>query len=144
MSLFTTVFPKANAFIYRITNGRLGSRMGKQSVLLVHTIGRKSGKPYTTPLSFYRDGGNYLIVGSNWGKENPPDWFLNLMQHPQTTIQVKGKTLQVEAYQAEGEDYQRLWAVVTKKNSQYLEYQKTTTRQIPILILTPESKSEKV
>lgn len=118
--------------------------MGKQSVLLVHTIGRKSGKPYTTPLSFYRDGGNYLIVGSNWGKENPPDWFLNLMQHPQTTIQVKGKTLQVEAYQAEGEDYQRLWAVVTKKNSQYLEYQKTTTRQIPILILTPESKSEKV
>ena len=144
MSLFTKVFPKANAFFYRLTNGWLGSRMGKQSVLLLHTIGRKSGNSYVTPLSYYRDGGNYLIVGSNWGKENPPDWFLNLTQHPHTTIQVKGTPLQVEAHQADDEEYRRLWEIVTRKNSQYLEYQKTTTRQIPIMILTPGTPSEKV
>ena len=140
MSIVTKVFARANAFLLQITNGRLGSRMGKQSVLLLHTVGRKSGKSYTTPLSYYRDGENYLIVASNWGKEDPPDWFRNLVRHSRTTIQVKDTTLQVEARQAEGEEYQRLWEVVIRQNSQYLEYQKTLTRRIPIVILTPVSQ----
>ena len=140
MSILTKVFVRANAFLFQITNGRLANRMGKQSVLLLHAVGRKSGKSYTTPLSYYRDGGNYLIVASNWGKEYPPDWFRNLVQHSNTTIQVKDTTIQVEAHQAEGEEYQRLWKVVTRQNSQYLDYQKTMTRQIPIMILTPIAK----
>ena len=140
MSILTKYFGRANAFLFKITNGRLGNRMGKQSVLLLHTVGRKSGKSYTTPLSYYRDGENYLIVASNWGKEDPPDWFRNLMRHSRTIIQVKDTTLQVEARQAEGEEYQRLWKDVTRQNPQYIEYQKTLTRQIPIMILTPVSK----
>jgi len=143
MSIVTKVFTRANAFLFQITNGQLGSRMGKQSVLLLHTLGRKSGKSYSTPLSYYRDRENYLIVASNWGKEDPPNWFRNLMQHSRTTIQVKGATLQVEARQAEGEEHQRLWEVVTRQNSQYLEYQKALTRQIPIVILTPVSQPDK-
>jgi deazaflavin-dependent oxidoreductase (nitroreductase family) len=143
MSIMTKVFTRANAFLLQITNGRLGSSMGKQSVLLLHTLGRKSGKSYSTPLSYYRDGKIYLIVASNWGKEDPPDWFRNLMQHSRTTIQVKGATLQVEARQAEGEEYQRLWEVVTRQNSQYLEYQKALTRRIPIVILTPVPQPDK-
>jgi len=143
MSILTKVFVRANAFLFQITNGRLANRMGKQSVLLLHTVGRKSGKSYTTPLSYYRDGGNYLIVASNWGKEDPPDWFRNLVQHSNTTIQVKDTTIQVEAHQAEGEEYQRLWKVVTRLNSQYLDYQKTMTRQIPIVILTPWQSQDK-
>ena len=141
MSMMTKVFTRANAVLLQITRGRLGSRMGKQSVLLLHTVGRKSGKAYATPLSYYRDGENYLIVASNWGREDLPDWFRNLMQHARTTIQVKDTTLQVEAHQAEGEDYQRLWELVTRQNSQYLEYQKTLTRRVPIVILTPVSPS---
>jgi F420H(2)-dependent quinone reductase len=140
MSTLTKFFTRANAFVLQLSNGRLGNRMGKQSVLLLHTVGRKSGKPYATPLSYYRDGGNYLVVASNWGKDEPPDWFRNLMQRPRTTIQVQGAALQVEAHPAEGEDYPRLWALVTRKNSQYIEYQKGMTRQIPIVILTPVSR----
>jgi deazaflavin-dependent oxidoreductase (nitroreductase family) len=140
MSNMTKVFVKVNAFLYRVTNGRLGSRMGKQSVLLLHTLGRKSGKAYITPLSYYRDGENYLVVASNWGKEVPPDWFRNLEQHARTTIQVKGATLQVEAHLAEGEEYQRLWELVTRKNEQYVEYQKMMKRRIPIVILMPVSR----
>ena len=140
MSILTKSFVRANAFLFQITNGRFGNRMGKQSVLLLHTVGRKSGKSYTTPLSYYRDGENYLIVASNWGKEEQADWFRNLMRHSRTTIQVKDTTLQVEARQAEGEEYQRLWKDVTRQNPQYIEYQKTLTRRIPIMILTPVSK----
>ncbi len=133
----TKFFTSSNAFMYRLTGGRLGSRMGQQTVLLLHTVGRKSGKPYVTPLSFYRDGANYLLVASNWGKEEHPDWFLNLMQQPRTRIQVLEQTVEIEARQAQGEEYERLWKLVTGRNSQYIQYQKGIQRRIPIAILAP-------
>jgi deazaflavin-dependent oxidoreductase (nitroreductase family) len=137
MSFMTKLFTRTNAFVLQITNGRLGGRMGKQSVLLLHTIGRKSGQPRTTPLSYYRDGKNYLVVASNWGQEAPPNWLGNLTQQPRVSIQVKNTSLQVEARQAEGQEYQRLWALVTSQNSQYIEYQKMVKHTIPIVILAP-------
>ena len=111
--------------------------MGGQSILLLHTLGRKSGKNYTTSLSYYRDGDAYLVVASNWGKENQPDWFYNLMKHPHTTIQVAAKSMAVDAHQAQGVEYRRLWELVTLHNRQYIHYQKGLKRQIPIMILTP-------
>ncbi|MBI5030523.1 MAG: nitroreductase family deazaflavin-dependent oxidoreductase [Chloroflexi bacterium] len=137
MSIVKKVFAKANASLIKKTNGRLGTQLTKQSVLVLHTVGRKSGKAYATPLSYYLDGENYLIVASNWGKEESPEWFRNLMHHPRTTIQVKDKTFEVEARQAEDGEYQHLWQVVTRKNSQFLEYQKGLTRRIPVVILNP-------
>jgi deazaflavin-dependent oxidoreductase (nitroreductase family) len=141
LNILVKAFTKSNSFLVQFTHGRLGSRMGKQSVLLLHTIGRKSGKAYITPLSYYRDGDRYLIVASNWGKEDPPDWYRNLIQHPHTSIQVKNTVLQVEVCQAEGQEYHQLWQVVTSHNSQYLEYQKNMTRRLPIMILIPETQS---
>jgi F420H(2)-dependent quinone reductase len=142
MNIITKFFVKANVYLFRISGGRLGSRMGKQSVLLLHTLGRKSGKSFSTTLSYYRDGENYLVVASNWGREVPPDWFLNLLKQPDTTIQVKGKDIQVVARQADGDDYSRLWEWIARYNSQYIEYQKSLTRRIPIVILTPVEKQE--
>jgi deazaflavin-dependent oxidoreductase (nitroreductase family) len=137
LSNWIKFFTAVNVFIYQATKGRLGNRMGRQSVLLLHAIGRKSGKSYITSLSFYRDGNRYLVVASNWGKEYHPDWFLNLMQHPHTSIQVGPTTIQVEAHQAHAEEYTRLWELVTHQNEQYIHYQKGLKRQIPIVILTP-------
>jgi F420H(2)-dependent quinone reductase len=137
MVKLTKIFAKTNAFIFHITNGRFGNQVGKQSVLLLQTIGRKSGKFYYSPLSYYRDGNNYLVVASNWGREYQPDWFLNLCQNPNTVIIVNNKTLKIEARKAEGQEYKRLWGFVTNKNAQYLKYQMSMKRQIPILILSP-------
>jgi F420H(2)-dependent quinone reductase len=130
-------FTGANAFLFRVSGGRLGNRMGGQSVLLLHTVGRKSGKPYTTPLSYYRDGNTYLVVASNWGKEAHSAWFYNLLDHPRTTIQVGGTVIPVEAHPAGGKEYERLWALVTQRNDQYIKYQKDLVRRIPVVILTP-------
>ena len=127
-----------NVFFYRLTNGRLGSTMNGQSVLLLHTTGRKSGKVYITPTNYFRDGENYILVASNWGKDKHPAWFFNLRRQKKATIQVKDKVLQVSAREAMGEEYRRLWQVVTSKNEYYIRYQKQTVRQIPIVILTPE------
>jgi deazaflavin-dependent oxidoreductase (nitroreductase family) len=137
LNIWTKTFVSANALIYRLSDGRLGSRMGKQAVLLLHTVGRSSGKPYVTPLSFYRDGTNYLLVASNWGEKDQPDWFRNLMQKPQTTIQIKDQKISVKARQMAGKEYDRLWDHVTKQNPQYLTYQKQLQRRIPIIVLTP-------
>ncbi len=137
MDIFSRAFVRTNAAVFRLTGGRLGSRLGAQSVLLLQTVGRKTGKAYTTPLSYYRDGERYLIVASNWGSEKHPNWFYNLMESPRASIRTKQSALSIEARPAEGEEYQRLWKLVTRQNSQYLRYQQAIRRQIPIVILTP-------
>ena len=137
MSTWIKIFTKANVFVFQLTRGRLGSRMGRQSVLLLHHTGRKSGKSRMTTLTYFRDGNTYLLVASNWGKKYHPDWFYNLMQQPRTTVQVGAVTIPVEARQAQGEEYTRLWELVTRLNDQYIKYQAGLKRQIPIVILTP-------
>jgi deazaflavin-dependent oxidoreductase (nitroreductase family) len=126
-----------NVFLYRLTGGRLGSRMGGQNVLLLHTTGRKSGKPYTTPINYYLDGENFLVVASNWGQDHHPAWFYNLVHQPVTTIQVKERVIRVRASQASGEDYDRLWNLVAGQNAYYMRYQQQTRRKIPVVILRP-------
>jgi F420H(2)-dependent quinone reductase len=137
MTDWNKLFAKANVFVYQKTKGHFGNKMGKQSVLLLNTIGRKSGMSHTTTLSYYREGNSYLVVASNWGKESNPDWMLNLMQQPHATIQVKATTIAVEVSLAQGEEYRRLWELVTRQNSQYLRYQTGLKRKIPIVILSP-------
>ena len=137
MDLFTRVFVRTNAALFQFTGGRLGSQLGAQSVLLLRTVGRKTGKAYATPLAYFRDGARYLVVASNWGSEKHPSWFYNLMGSPRAAIQIGQSTLSIEACQAEGEEYQRLWKLVTRQNPQYSRYQQGIRRQIPIVILTP-------
>jgi deazaflavin-dependent oxidoreductase (nitroreductase family) len=128
-----------NVLFYRLTGGRLGGRLAGQSVLLLHSLGRKSGRDFVTPINYYRQDGDYVVVASNWGKPRHPGWFYNLQAQPTTTIQVGDQTLEVKARQAQGQEYNELWQLVTSRNDFYLRYQKQTTRKIPILILTPQN-----
>lgn len=136
--MWIKILMKINVFLYRLSGGRLGSKMAGQSVLLLHTKGRKSGNSYVTPLNYYRDNGRYILVASNWGKDHHPDWFYNLTAQGIATIQVKDRSLPVRASLAEGEEYQRLWHFVTDENDFYVRYQEQTDRKIPLVILTPE------
>ena len=135
------LFMRTNAWLYRSTRGRLASQLGRQAVLLLHTIGRKSGKAFVTPLTFYRDGENYLLVATNWGKEEHPDWFLNLMRQSRTRIQVKDATFEVNIRRAEGEEYERMWKAVNVRNPQNQRYQDAIERRIPIVVLSPIEQS---
>ena len=135
--IFIKWFMTLNAFLIRISKGRIGGKLGTQTILLLHTVGRKSGKQYETPIAYFYHEGQYLIVASNWGKDKQADWFLNLKEHPRTIIEVKGQVIPVEAHEAEGDEYARLWKFATEKHPPYLTYQGMTTRHIPIMVFQP-------
>ena len=137
MDFFTKRFTRFNAFLLRATGGRLGGQLGRQSILILTTTGRRSGQPRETPLSYYRDGTRYLVVASNWGKDFAPDWLLNLQKQPRGAILVNGRRVLVTGQPAQGDEQARLWKLVTERNTQFLAYQKQTTRQIPVVVLTP-------
>jgi len=129
------LFMHINAFLIRISRGRIGGQLGTQTILILHTIGRKSGQPRSIPIAYFFHEGKYLIVESNWGRDRHADWYFNLRKNPQARIEVNGKTIKVNASFAEGDEYIRLWGYVTGKHPPYLEYQKMTEWKIPIAIL---------
>jgi F420H(2)-dependent quinone reductase len=69
MKLLVRIFTALNVFFYRVTGGILGSRMAGQSMLLLFTTGRRSGKTRVIPISYFRDGETYILIASNWGKD---------------------------------------------------------------------------
>jgi len=130
---FIKIFMDFNAFLLRISRGRIGSRLGTQTILLLETVGRKTGQPRVIPIAYFFHEGKYLIVASNWGKEKNADWYLNLLKNPRAKLTVNGKIIQVQAHDAQGNEYARLWDFATKKHPPYLNYQKMTSRHIPIV-----------
>jgi len=133
-NIFIRWFMTINAFLIKISNGKIGGKLGAQTILILHTTGRKSGQPRSIPIAYFFHEGKYLIVESNWGKDNHADWYFNLQKQPQASIEVNGRMIKVKASFAEGEEYPRLWEYVTKKHAPYLEYQKMTERKIPIVV----------
>ena len=133
-NIFIKWFMTINAFLIKISNGKIGGKLGTQTILILHTTGRKSGQPRSIPIAYFFHEGKYLIVESNWGKNNHADWYFNLQKQPQASIEVNGRMIKVNASFAEGEEYSRLWEYVTKKHAPYLEYQKMTERKIPIVV----------
>jgi deazaflavin-dependent oxidoreductase (nitroreductase family) len=130
-------FMRINAFFLRVTNGRLGGKLGTQTILLLETTGRNSGQPREIPIAYFFHQGKYLIVESNWGKDRHADWYLNLKKNPRALLTVTGRRIAVNAHDAEGEEYTRLWKFATEHHPPYLQYQKTTRRRIPIVVFQP-------
>jgi len=132
--LFIQWFMSLNAFLINISRGRIGSKLGTQTILLLHTTGRKSGLERVIPIAYFDYEGKYLIVASNWGKEKNADWYLNLKKQPRAALEVKGKRIEVQSREALDEEYDRLWKFATEHHPPYLDYQKMTRRHIPIMV----------
>jgi len=137
---FLKVFMSLNILAIRLSHGRLGSRLGTQTILLLHSRGHRSGKLYVTPVAFFYTGGFYFLVGSNWGKEQNAGWYYNLLSEPRTVIEVRGRKISVEVHPAEGPQYDQLWAYAVQHHPPYLHYKEMTKRHIPIMILNPLAK----
>ena len=130
-------FTAAHAGVYRLSGGRVGSSMGSMQVLLLHTVGARSGAARTNPLAYLRDGERYVIFGSAGGAARHPAWVHNLRHSHRATVTVGGQKLAVEASEAHGEERARLWAAIVARSPRFGDYQAQTDREIPVVVLTP-------
>ena len=131
---FIKWFMSINSFLLRISRGRVGSKLGTQTILLLYITGRKSEQERVIPIAYFDYEGKYLIVASNWGKDKNASWYLNLKKQPRAALEVKGKRIEVQSREAQGEEYDQLWKFATEHHPPYLDYQKMTTRHIPIMV----------
>lgn len=131
------VFMKVQIVVFRLTHGRAMSAMRGMPVLLLTTVGRKSGKHRTTPLMYMQDGESYVITASNNGRDWHPAWFHNLQASPRVQIEVPGKRLDVSASVATQVERDRLWPQLVSMAPFFDEYRKGTARPIPMVLLSP-------
>ena len=103
--------------------------------LLLTTTGRKSGEKFTFPLFYGETGNSYIIVASKGGAPEHPGWYRNLLAHPEVEVQVGTKKLKAKARTATGEERARLWKKVVAAGPFFSDYQKKTTREIPVVRL---------
>jgi deazaflavin-dependent oxidoreductase (nitroreductase family) len=105
------------------------------SILILFTQGRKSGEPRSHALIFQPYGDDYLVVASKGGTPEPPAWYLNLQADPEVEVQIKGDRFTAHARTATPEEKPAMWATMTAVWPDYDEYQKKTSREIPVVVL---------
>jgi deazaflavin-dependent oxidoreductase (nitroreductase family) len=134
----STLFGQEHVERYQATDGEEGHDWLKgTTTLLLTTTGRKSGTQYTTPLIYALDGRNPVIVASQGGSPDNPDWYLNLVANPEVEAQIKGDTFLAHARSAKGDERERLWKLMTAVWPDYDAYQQKTDRRIPVVVLEP-------
>jgi len=123
--------------LYSASGGRIGSRIWGLEIVLLTTTGRRSGRARTVPLCSLRDGDSFVVIGSYGGLDRSPSWWLNLRHEPRATVQLGRTRHDVMAREAQSGERERLWTQLTARAPGYLDYQRRTTRLIPIVLLEP-------
>ncbi|MEM1154857.1 MAG: nitroreductase family deazaflavin-dependent oxidoreductase [Pseudomonadota bacterium] len=126
-------FGRAHKWLYRISGGRYGAKMGWIDVALVTTIGRKSGKVRTVPIACYPYRDSVAVSASNSGMETHPAWYLNMKAEPRVTVQLGKEQFPAIAEEVPMEERDSLWQTVIKINKHQGEYRESVTREIPLV-----------
>lgn len=127
---------------FRKNHGKLSGYFGGTPLLLLHTVGRKTGNVRVNPVVYLRDGERYLVFASKGGADTNPDWYYNLKAHPNIQVEVGDETVEVSAEEVTGSDREMLFARQSKVNPAFAEYQQKTKRIIPVMALTPRPGRE--
>jgi deazaflavin-dependent oxidoreductase (nitroreductase family) len=120
---------------YVDTDGKEGHDWQGTTVLILTTTGRKTGQQRSTPLIYREHDGDYLVVASKGGADEPPAWYLNLQANPEVVVQVRGDRFSATARTAAPDEKPALWQKMTATWPGYDEYQHKTQRVIPVVVL---------
>ena len=120
---------------YIETDGAEGHDWQGTHALILTTTGRRSAEPKSTPLIYGQHGDDYLVVASKGGAPDHPAWYLNLAEHPEVTVQVLGDRFAARARTASADEKPELWQLMSSEWPKYDEYQRKTTREIPVVVL---------
>jgi deazaflavin-dependent oxidoreductase (nitroreductase family) len=132
-------FGKLHTSLYKATGGLVGGNLVGLPMLLLTTTGRKTGMPRTSPMPYLGDGEDWVIVGSNNGGPRDPAWWFNLQADPRAELQMGRTKFQATARLASPQERTRLWPMLLTFNRQYAKYEKQTTREIPVVVLSRAS-----
>jgi deazaflavin-dependent oxidoreductase (nitroreductase family) len=122
---------------FRANSGKVGGMFAGRTLLLLHTIGAKSGQERINPVACVTDGDRLVIIASKGGAPTHPDWYYNILAHPTVTVEVGTEQFQATAAVAPEPERTRLYSQMVSVMPGFAEYQQKTSRVIPVIILTP-------
>jgi deazaflavin-dependent oxidoreductase (nitroreductase family) len=120
---------------FRANAGKVGGPFEGATVVLLTTVGAKSGQTRVNPVVYRIDGGRMYVFASKAGAPTNPDWYYNLLAHPDITIEVGSDTYGVTASVIEGPERDRIYADQAKEFPGFADYQSNTDRVIPVIAL---------
>ncbi|WP_458244532.1 nitroreductase/quinone reductase family protein [Streptomyces sp. MAI_2237] len=121
---------------FRANKGRLTGYFAKARLLLLTTTGARTGAPHTTPVGYLPDGdGRVLVIASAGGADRHPDWYRNLLTHPQVSVDSGVFRYEARAVVLDGEERERAWARAVEADAGWAAYQRKTERLIPVVAL---------
>ena len=132
----------ANIWLLKLSGGRLGNSFLGVTLLLMTTIGRKTGKPRTLPMYYLQDGEKVVLVASNGGLPSNPVWFLNVMANPNVTIQIAGVKQEMVARVASQQERDFFWPQLTSRFSMWQEVYERSNREFPVVILEKQTQAQ--
>ena len=129
-------FNQRNIDEFRASHGRVGGNFAGAPLLLLHTVGARSGQPRVNPVMYLADGGRYLVFASKAGADSNPDWYWNLRANPDTAIEVGDETIMVRATELTGAERDEKYRIQSERYPGFAGYQQQTSRTIPVIALT--------
>jgi deazaflavin-dependent oxidoreductase (nitroreductase family) len=130
-------FNRRNIEEFRANHGRLGGQFEGAPVLLLHSTGARSGEERINPMMYMADGDRYLVFASAAGRDRNPAWYHNLIAQPDARIEVGDGSIDVHAVELEGAERDEKYAIQAERYPGFADYERKTTRKIPVLALLP-------
>lgn len=120
---------------FRANEGRVGGQFEGAPMVLVHHTGRRSGSERVNPMVYQAVDDDFAVFASKAGADTHPDWYRNLLAHPETTIEVGTETIPVRARDLDGEERARIWEAQKQLMPGFADYEAKTSRTIPVVLL---------
>ncbi|WP_018217379.1 nitroreductase family deazaflavin-dependent oxidoreductase [Salinispora vitiensis] len=124
---------------FRENDGRVGGQFAGAPLLLLHTVGAKSGQPRLNPMMYQKLDRGYAVFASKAGAPSNPDWYHNLRAHPQVKAEIGTDTFNLVARVAAGDERERIWSAQKEAFPGFAEYEAKTDREIPVVVLEAAS-----
>jgi deazaflavin-dependent oxidoreductase (nitroreductase family) len=125
---------------FRANGGKVGGFFEGQPLLLLHHSGAKTGTERVNPLVYLPVGSSYAVFGSAGGQPRDPQWFRNLVAHPDVTLEIGTSTVRATARVADSGERAEIWATQKERMPHFADYEKNAApREIPVILLDPEA-----
>jgi len=140
-NVVTELFFKIHPWIYRKSGGRILGKLGNSPILMLNTIGRRSGLSRTNGLVCVQEENGWLVAASWAGEPKHPIWYLNLKANPEATVQVRDRTTRVRARDLQGEERELGWKKIVEQDPSFAEYEDRSRgiREIPVVLLESQA-----